>query len=215
MNPQVTEFLAKTKNWPLELTLLREIVLDCNLVEELKWKQPCYVFQKANILMISSFKEYCTISFFKGVLLKDEEQLLQFPGENSQSVKMLKFTDAKQIVQLKPTIKAYIYEAIEVEKQGLSIDKPLSTNLLLPEELISVFKKDKQFKQAFEALTPGRQRAYNIYFTGAKQAATKITRIEQYKQRILNGKGINDCTCGLSKKMPSCDGSHKILNVKN
>lgn len=210
-NPAVDEFLENAKKWQQELTLLRSIILDCVLTEELKWKQPCYTFQNKNVLIIGGFKENCFISFFKGALLQDQEKLLVSPGENSQSARMIKFTNTDQISELTPILKAYIFEAIEAEKSGLKVELKKDVELLLIEELEEILKNDSKLNEAFKALTPGRQRAYNIFFSGAKQASTRISRIENYKQRILSGKGFNDCTCGLSKRMPTCDGSHKNL----
>lgn len=210
-NPAVDEFLENAKKWQQELTLLRSIILDCVLTEELKWKQPCYTFQNKNVLIIGGFKENCFISFFKGALLQDQEKLLVSPGENSQSARMIKFTNTDQISELTPILKAYIFESIEVEKAGLKVELKKDVELVLIEELEEVLKNDSKLNEAFKALTPGRQRAYNIFFSGAKQSSTRISRIENYKQRILSGKGFNDCTCGLSKRMPTCDGSHKSL----
>jgi len=210
-NSAVDEFLENAKKWQQELTLLRSIVLECALTEELKWKQPCYTFQNKNVLIIGGFKENCFINFFKGALLQDHEKLLVSPGENSQSAKMIKFTNTDQISELTPILKAFIFEAIEVEKAGLKVELKKDVELVLNEELEEVLKNDYKLNEAFKALTPGRQRAYNIFFSGAKQASTRISRIENYKQRILSGKGFNDCICGLSKRMPTCDGSHKNL----
>ena len=211
MNPKVDDYIGRIKQWQKEAALLRTILLDCGLTEEYKWRVPCYTFNGSNIALFGNFKEYCTLSFFKGVLLNDAKGILVSPGENSQSVKMARFTSLQDIVDLEATLKAYIYEAIEVEKAGIKIDKPKSKNLEFPKELLQKFEEDKAFKTAFEALTPGRQRAYNIHFTGAKQSATRLSRIEKYTDRIMNGIGLNDCVCGHSKRMPNCDGSHKYL----
>jgi len=215
MNPQVDEYLDRLQKWPEELEALRSIVLECMLTETIKWGVPCYTYQDANMLILGSFKEYCCISFFKGILLSDPHSLLTSPGENSQSVKMVKFTNLQEIVKLKPILKEYIYEAIEVENMGLKVETKKLSDLVFAEELIQVLSDDAVFKSAFESLTPGRQRAYNLFFTAAKQPATRFSRIEKYRQQILDGKGINDCTCGLSKRMPSCDGSHKFKNPAN
>jgi uncharacterized protein YdeI (YjbR/CyaY-like superfamily) len=209
MNPFVDAFLDKAKNWQDEAVALRKILIDCGLTEEFKWRAPCYTFQGSNIIILHLFKEYCALGFFKGTLLQDEHQILSKPGENSQSVRMAKFNSLKEIVKLRSIIKAYIYEAIEVEKAGLKVELTLSKNLVLPEEFQQILNQNQRFKKAFENLTPGRQRAYNLYFSAPKQSATRTSRVEKYVQQILNGKGINDCTCGLSKKMPQCDGSHK------
>lgn len=211
MNPLVDAYLDKTTRWQKELKQLRAIALDCLLTEEFKWRVPCYAFQNANIVLLGSFKDCCTFSFFKGTLLQDPEGILVSPGENSQSVKMAKFTSLEEIIRLKPVLKAYLFEAIEVEKAGLKVELTKSTNLDFPEELEKIMETNAAFKKAFLALTPGRQRAYNLFFTAAKQSKTREARIEKYIPQILAGKGISDCTCGLSKKMPYCDGSHKAI----
>lgn len=211
MNPAADKYFFDAPQWQEELKHLRKIALGSNLKETIKWGVPCYVFVESNIILLGSFKAFCSISFFKGSLMQDPNGILTKPGENSQSVRMLKFTHLDQIRELEPVIRAYVFEAIEIEKAGLkpAIDK--SVELEFPDELLQILDQDAAFKAAFTALTPGRQRGYNLFFTAAKQPATRITRIEKYKQQILDGKGINDCTCGLSKKMPSCDGSHKAL----
>lgn len=215
MNSNVDNFILQTPKWGKELSALQALLLDCGLTEELKWGTPCYMFQSKNVLLLGAFKEYCALSFFKGVLLSDEEGLLQSPGANSQSVKYFKFTSLKEITKLKSTIKAYVYEAIEVEKAGLTIDKTKSTEFDLPEELLHIFKSNSKLKKAFEELTTGRQRAYAMYFSDAKQAKTREARIEKYVPRILKGKGMTDCVCGLSKHKPNCDGSHKQIKDFN
>lgn len=215
MNPQVDEYLDRIQKWPEELEALRSIVLECMLTETIKWGVPCYTFQDSNILILGSFKEFCSISFFKGILLSDPHGILTSPGENSQSVKMVKFTNLQDIVKLKPILKEYIYEAIEVENMGLKVETKKLSDLVFAEELIQVLSQDAVFKIAFESLTPGRQRGYNLFFIAAKQPATRLSRIEKYRQQILDGKGINDCTCGLSKRMPTCDGSHKFKDASN
>lgn len=213
MNPKLDFFFEKATKWQEELVKLREIVLDCGLTEELKWGVPCYTFNKTNVIMLGGFKDYCLISFLKGVLLHDSEKILQKPGENTQSGRIIPFTDIQKIIGMKQTLKAYIYEAIEVEKAGLKVGSNSKAELVFPDELLKKFESDPSFKVAFEALTPGRQRAYNIYFSGAKQSKSRESRIESYVQRILSGKGFNDCTCGLSKRLPNCDGSHKYINA--
>jgi len=210
MNEKVGDYISKVKKWQGEIKALRAILLEFPLNEELKWGQPCYGYEQRNIIIIGSFKEYIGLSFFKGALLKDTKGLLVKPGENTQSGRLIKVKTVQEITKLKASIKSYIKEAIEVEKLGLKIE-PAKSELVLPDELLSQFKKSASFKKAFNALTPGRQRAYNMFFTAAKQAATRETRIEKYKGQIMSGKGINDCTCGLSQKMPYCDGSHKQL----
>ncbi|WP_367754609.1 DUF1801 domain-containing protein [Flavobacterium sp. WC2430] len=211
MNPKVDDFINNAKKWQPEMEQLRKLLLDCGLTEEFKWRTPCYSFQGNNIALIASFKAFCAISFLKGSLLQDANGILIQPGENSQAVRFLKFTNVHEIEQLKPIIKNYIYEAIEVEKAGLKVAFKSNKELELVDELKAILDKNLALKTAFESLTPGRQRAYNLFFEAAKQSKTRETRIEKYIPRILDGKGINDCVCGLSKKMPSCDGSHKSI----
>jgi len=214
MNPKVDDFINNATKWQPEIKQLRQLPLDCGLTEEFKWRMPCYCFQGNNVVLIGNFKEYCTLSFFKGILLQDSNSLLSKPGENSQSMRFFKFTNLEEIIEQQSIIKAYIYEAIEIEKAGLKVIFKSNTELELVKELQIALDKNPQLKTAFEALTPGRQRAYNLHFSEAKQSKTRETRIEKYTQRILNGKGINDCICGLSKKMPNCDGSHKYIRAE-
>ena len=209
MNPKVDDYLLRITAWQDELSLLRNILLECGLTEEIKWGAPCYLFENANIIILHNFKAYCAIGFFKGALLKDAKGLLKKPGENTQGSRVFPFLNTKEIVKQKALIKAYIFEAIEIEKAGLKITTSAAA-IEIPEELEQQFKKNAAFKKAFYQLTPGRQRAYLIHFTGAKQSATRTSRIEKFIPQILCGKGFNDCTCGLSKKMPICDGSHKF-----
>jgi uncharacterized protein YdeI (YjbR/CyaY-like superfamily) len=211
MNPNVDAFIQSAEKWQEEMALLRNILLDCSLMEEYKWKQPCYSFQNSNVVIIGPFKDFVVLGFFKGALLSDPENVLVKPGVNSQSTRMFRFTNVKQILELESIIKAYVYEAIEVEKAGLKVELKKTEDYNIPEELISQFEKDPKLKVAFSQLTPGRQRAYLLHFSEAKQSATRTARIEKYTSRILKGKGINDCVCGLSKRMPNCDGSHKNL----
>ena len=209
MNSDVDEYLNNVGRWQNELRLLRRLLLDCGLNEEFKWKQPCYTFKDNNVAIISDFKAYCSIGFFKGSLLKDGQGVLISPGENSQSSRQLRFTSTQQIVDQESIIKAYIFEAIEVEKAGLKVSFKKSSEYDIPEELQLVLDQDAEFRTAFEALTPGRQRGYLLHFAGAKQSETRLSRIEKYRARIMAGKGLQDCVCGHSKRMPRCDGSHK------
>ncbi len=211
MNPLVDIYYNKAQKWEKEMALLRTIVLDCGLTEEIKWKNPCYTFQQSNIVIIHGFKEYCGLMFFKGALLQDANDLLIQQTENVQSSRQIRFTDVTEIIALLPILKAYIYEAIEVEKAGLKVQSIKLGDINFTEELQIKLDEMPSFKKAFEALTPGRQRAYNLYFSAPKQSKTRTSRVENYIQQIINGKGLHDCTCGLSKKMPSCDGSHKNL----
>jgi len=209
MNPKVDAYYRNAKKWRAELEKLRAIVLDCELVEEFKWDIPCYMFEGANILLISAFKDYCALNFFKGALLKDPEGILVKPGENTQAGRQIRFTTVDEIAGLESNLKGYIRDAIRVEKAGLEVER--NTTLTIPDELQKKMDKDSVFKAAFGALTPGLQRAYAIYFSGAKQSSTRESRIESCRERILNGKGLNDCVCGRTKKPPSCDGSHKSI----
>ena len=192
MKPTVEELIEKSKNWREELTKLRSIVLSCGLTEEVKWYQPCYSFNGTNFIILGSFKEYCGMNFFKGVLLKDEKKILQKIGENTQSAKIVKFTNIQQINDLEGALKDYIKEMIELEKSGAKVTFKKIEEQKLPEELEEIFKLDKDFENAFKALTPGRQRAYLLHFSSAKQSSTRIARIEKAKPQIFAGKGLND-----------------------
>jgi uncharacterized protein YdeI (YjbR/CyaY-like superfamily) len=209
MNPKVDVFIENAKNWQAEYKLLRQVVLATGLEEEMKWRVPCYTYQGSNVVVIHGFKAYCALNFFKGALLKDPENALVQPTETSQSARQMRFTDVRHISQMAPVIEAYIYQAIEVEKQGLKIQYKKVDEFEVPEELEQEFIQSPELKAAFEALTAGRQKAYLLHFAGAKQAATRQARIEKYRPRIMQGIGFNDCVCGLSKRMPRCDGSHK------
>lgn len=211
MNTKVDEYISNAKRWQPELEALRSIILACDLVEEYKWRNPCYTFEGSNIVIIGELKDCCILSFFKGVLLQDTHHILVKAGENSHHSMMAKFTNVQDIINLKDILQAYIYEAIEVEKAGLKVVVDKSDFLNFPQELIDRMESDAAFKEAFTALSPGRQRAYNLYFSDPKQSKTRMDRIEKYTPRILNGKGFHDCVCGLSKRMPTCDGSHKML----
>jgi uncharacterized protein YdeI (YjbR/CyaY-like superfamily) len=171
---------------------LRTIVLDCGLMEELKWGCPCYTFQKSNIVLIHVFKEYCALLFFKGALLQDTHGILIQQTENVQSARQIRFTDVKQIVEQAPTLKAYIYEAIAVEEAGLKVELKKTKDFAIPEEFQIKLDEMPALKTAFEALTPGRQRAYLFYFAQPKQSKTRESRIEKSLQQILNGKGLED-----------------------
>ena len=212
MKEEINQFVNQQEVWGKEAQKLREIALDCGLNEELKWKTPCFDFNESNVAIIGCFKDYCSLSFLKGVLLQDSENVLVSPGQNSQSVKYWKFYSLEEIIASESVIKRYLFEAIEIEKLGLKVDLKKSSEVTFVDELKEKMRNDKKFKTAFLGLTPGRQRGYNLFFEGAKQSKTRISRIEKYESRILNGQGINDCVCGLSKKMPGCDGSHKFIN---
>ncbi len=213
MDIKVGIFLEKATKWRQELEHLRTIILDCGLTEEWKWRVPCYTLQDSNIVLINSFKDYCAVGFFKGVLLKDSEGILYQQTENSQSARLIRFSNLQEITESESVLKSYIREAMEIEKAGLKVAFKKNTELVFLEELQTKLDEIPDFKTAFYALTPGRQRAYDLYFSAPKQSQTRYSRIEKYTQQILEGKGINDCTCGLSKKFPYCDGSHKELKL--
>jgi uncharacterized protein YdeI (YjbR/CyaY-like superfamily) len=192
MNPKVDEYLNKAKKWQEEMKKLRKIILDCQLTEELKWGKPGYTYQKNNIIIIQGFKEYCALLFVKGALLKDPNGILIKPGENTQAGRQIRFTNAREIVEMEPILKAYIYEAIEVEKAGLKVDLKKTSEFIIPEEFQNKLDEIPALKTAFDALTPGRQRAYILYFSAPKQSKTRESRVEKCMQQILNGKGLND-----------------------
>src|SRR5947199_6037821 len=192
MNPKVDGYLRKAKKWQKEFEKLRTIVLDCGLTEELKWGCPCYTFQKSNIVLIHGFKEYCALLFFKGALLNDANGILIQQTENVQAARQIRFTNIREIVKMKPILKAYIHEAIEVEKAGLKVKYKKTSEFQIPEEFQNKLDEIPALKTAFKALTPGRQRAYLFYFSQPKQSKTRESRVEKCMQQILNGKGLND-----------------------
>jgi uncharacterized protein YdeI (YjbR/CyaY-like superfamily) len=191
-NPKVDFFFDKAGKWHNEFAKMRTIVLDCGLNEELKWGQPCYTFQKKNIVLIHGFKDYCAFLFFKGSLLEDADGILIQQTENVQAARQIRFTNVREIVKMKPTLKAYIHEAIEVEKAGLKVDFKKTKEFSVPEEFQAKLDKTPALKTAFEALTPGRQRAYILYFSAPKQSKTRGSRVEKYMPQILVGKGLDD-----------------------
>src|SRR5688572_12507469 len=192
MNPKVDWFFNKAEKWQKEFEQLRTIILDCGLNEELKWGQPCYTFEKSNIVLIHGFKEYCALLFFKGALLKDPKGILVQQTENVQAARQIRFTSVRDIVKMKSVLKKYIYEAIEVEEAGLKVPLKKTTEYALPEEFQKRLNKSAALKKAFYALTPGRQRGYILYFSQAKQPKTRDARIEKYTAHILDGKGLDD-----------------------
>ncbi len=210
MNSKVDTYIQGLKNWKEEVELLREILLTTNLEEDFKWSRPCYTYNGKNILGIATLKEHCALNIFNGASLSDPNEILIIPGEHSQSARWMKFETKAAINKHSKIIKALVKESIELEASGVKKIKSVAPKLNCPEELENIFKKDAKLKTAFYALTPGRQRAYLIYFTAPKQSETRITRIKKYAPKILCGKGFNDCTCGFSKRMPNCDGSHKF-----
>jgi len=192
MNSDVDWFFDKDTKWKKEYEQLRMIVLNCGLNEELKWGCPCYTFENRNVVLIHGFKEYCALLFFKGALLSDANNILIQQTENVQSARQIRFTNLKEIVKMEKILKAYIYEAIEVEKAGLQVKLKKTSDFKMPEEFQIKLNKNKALKKAFDALTPGRQRAYLFYFSQPKQSKTREARIEKYMQQILEGKGLDD-----------------------
>ncbi len=192
MNPKVDWYFNKAEKWQKEIEQLRLVVLDCLLTEELKWGVPCYTFQNNNILLIHTFKDYCALLFFKGALLTDTQGILVQQTENVQATRQLRFTSLEEIVEMEPLVKAYIYEAIEVEKLGLTVNFKKTTEFTIPEEFQKKLADAPALKTAFDALTPGRQRAYILYFSAPKQSKTRESRVEKSIPQILSGKGLNE-----------------------
>ncbi|WP_073134631.1 YdeI/OmpD-associated family protein [Chryseolinea serpens] len=192
MNPKVDWFFNKAKKWQEEFDRLRTIVLDCGLTEELKWGCPCYTLEGNNIVLIHGFKEYCALLFMKGALLKDAKGILIQQTENVQVARQIRFTDLEEIVHLESTLKSYIKEAIKLEKAGVKAPLKKTSEFKMPEEFKNVLDETPALKKAFNALTPGRQRGYLLYFSSAKQAKTREARIEKYMPQILKGKGLED-----------------------
>lgn len=192
MNPKVDFYFDKAKKWQQEISKLRTIVLDCGLTEELKWGCPCYTFGGSNVVLIHTFKEYCALLFFKGALLNDSSGILIQQTENVQAARQVRFTDLSQIIQLEPVLKAYVFEAVEVEKAGLKVELKKTKEFNMPDEFKYKLDNMPDLQAAFNALTPGRQRAYLLHFSTPKQAKTRESRIEKYIPKILSGKGIDD-----------------------
>lgn len=192
-NRKVDGFLKKDKQWKEEFEKLRSIILDCEeLTEEFKWMHPCYTLEGKNIVLIHGFKNYCALLFHKGALLKDPHGILIQQTENVQAARQIRFTNKEEIVEMEGILKEYIQQAIKVEKDGLEVELKKTEEYTIPEELQVKFVELPELKTAFEALTPGRQRAYIIYFSKAKQSKTRESRVQKYTQHILNGKGLND-----------------------
>ncbi|WP_431242806.1 YdeI/OmpD-associated family protein [Flavobacterium sp. P21] len=192
MNPKVDFFFDKATKWQEELEQMRIIALECQLTEELKWGNPCYMYQDSNVVLIHAFKEYCAFLFFKGALLNDTDGILIQQSENVQAARHIRFTNLQEIIDLKPILKTYIYEAIEIEKAGLKVILKKTSDFPVSEEFQTKLDSDPELKKAFEALTPGRQRAYLLHFSQPKQAKTREARVEKHTQNILDGKGLND-----------------------
>lgn len=192
MNPKFDWFFDKADKWQKEFAEMRKIALDCDLVEELKWGQPCYTFEKRNIVLIHGFKEYCAFLFFKGALLKDPKGILIQQTENVQSARQVRFTNVQQITKLKAALKKYIYEAVELEESGAKVELKKTSDYAVPDEFQKRLNKSAALKKAFYALTPGRQRGYLFYFSSAKQSKTREARVEKYLPQILEGRGMED-----------------------
>lgn len=211
MIKEVNLYLNGLEKWKVELTALRNIIVECGLHEDFKWMHPSYSDRGKNIVLIHEFNEYCAILFQKGALLQDANAILVQQTENTQSARQIRFTTLEQITALKDTIKEYIFEAVEIERSGKKVAMKKTVDYAIPEELTQKFTENADFEKAFNALTPGRQKGYLLHFATPKQSKTKTSRIEENMERILKGYGLNDCVCGLSKRMPNCDGSHKQL----
>ena len=192
MNPKVDWFFSKDTKWQKEYEKLRTIILDCGLIEELKWGCPCYTFQNTNIVLIHGFKEYCALLFFKGALLNDPNGILIQQTKNVQAARQVRFTNVREIVKMDRILKAYIYEAIEVERAGLKVKLKKTSEYQIPEEFQKKLNKSSKLKTAFDALTPGRQRQYIFYFSQPKLSKTREVRVEKYLKQSLIGKGLND-----------------------
>ncbi len=214
MQEKINAFFEKGSAWQECMQALRKIVLQCGLDETMKWNVPCYMHEGKNILLLHGFKHYCAINFFKGALLSDKEQLLIQQTENVQAGRQIRFTEARTIKKQAAILEAYIKEAIALEHNKINLPLPEKKSQHLPDELLQQFSNNASLEAAFKALTPGRQRGYLLHFTEAKQSATITKRILAAQSKILMGKGLHDCTCGLSKRMPQCDGSHKLLSIK-
>ena len=192
MNPKVDWYFTKAKTWQEEINKLRTIVLDCDLIEELKWGCPCYTYQGKNIVLIHTFKEYCALLFFKGALLKDPKSILVQQTENVQAARQIRFANIREITKLEKTLKTYIYEAVKVEESGVKVEFKKTKEFSVPEEFQKKLDKMPALKKAFYALTPGRQRGYLLHFSSAKQAKTREARVEKYLDQILEGRGLED-----------------------
>ena len=213
MDPKVDAIIERSKKWKPELETLRDILLATPLTEDFKWRAPCYTYENKNIILVYQLKDCLGLSFLKGVLLSDPDGHLVSPGENSQSAMLLKFYNVKEITDKKNVIIYFINQAIANEQQGLKVAFKAKVQLVLCEEFQQELDKNTNLRKAFEALTPGKQRGYHLHISAAKQGKTKLSRIRNVTPKILLGKGFHDCTCGLSKRMPRCDGSHKTIKA--
>lgn len=208
MSTEVDDHYDGLDAWADEARALRALVLDAGLTETWKWKQPCYVHAGTNVVMVAVFKEHCDLAFFAGVLLDDPDGLLTVPGADSQSARQFRFTSVAEIAEREPAIRRFLTEAKAHAEAGTKVEFTAKDELELPDELLDRFDDVEGLEAAFHALTPGRQRGFVLHIAGAKQAATRAKRVEGHLERILAGKGIHDCICGKSARMPRCDGSH-------
>ena len=207
--PNAEAYLLDRVIWQEELAALVGLLRETELKETIKWSTPIYTYRGTNLIGLGEFKNHCTISFFNGALLPDPQQVLTTPGENTQAGRWIKYRSLDAIVRDRSLLLSYTQDAIDAEHAGLKVEMKTVENMILTEELTAAFADDAAFAQSWEKLTPGRQRAYIHFIAAAKQSATRSKRIAKYRSRIFEGKGINDCVCGLSKRMPNCDGSHK------
>ncbi len=215
-HPEVDAYLADLDRWKEELTELRALVLSCGLEEHWKWRQPCYTAQGKNVLILGNFKDSCVLSFFNGSTLSDPHGWLVKPGPHTQTGRFIRFTDVRTVRERADELRAYVFEAADQAASGAygtgaAGEQEPSGQIAPPEELTQTFAEDEVYEAAFAALTPGRQRAYLMHFTASDTPATRQTRIDRLRPRILAGKGMTDCVCGLTKKRPGCDGSHRAL----
>ena len=192
MNPKVDQYITKTKSWQKETETLRMILLSCGLTEDIKWGKPCYSVNGTNLFVIQGFKEYFALLFFKGILLKDPDNILVKTGENTRVGRQARFKNVQEIIELEPTLKKYIHQAIELEKAGIKVDPQQDAELIFPEEFQARLDEDPDLQTAFSKLTPGRQKQYNMHFSAPKQSQTRQSRVEKAIPQIFNGKGLND-----------------------
>jgi uncharacterized protein YdeI (YjbR/CyaY-like superfamily) len=211
-DPRVDDFLKNLSAWKAELTALRELVLSCGFAETFKWRQPCYMVGNQNILVLGNFKNFAALNFFEGSLLSDPHKWLVQPGTFTQTGRYLPLTSVQQIVERTDDLLAYLFEAKDLAEKGVrAVVTAESKRIEWPAEMHALFAEDPAYGMAFEALTPGRQRAYLMHFTGSENPETRRTRLDRYRPRILAGFGQLDCICGQTKKRPGCDGSHRAL----
>lgn len=211
MDHRVDEFIDRAKQWQPEMRRLRDFLLEAGLEETFKWRAPCYMKGGKNVAMMGGFKAHCVLAFFKGALLKDAAGLLVQQGANTESSRSYQFTDVADLERHAKILKAYIREAVEVEESGLKVQHSTVDQTPMPPELANRLASDPVLNQAYDSLTPGRRKAYQLHIGAGKQEKTRESRVDQAVPRILNGKGLHDCVCGLSKRMPACDGSHRAL----